>query len=70
MKRLALVVPLSLLLIFVLLFDAFSSLKKALLILVNVPLALIGGFIVRMDDKQIDASVASQINNLKQRLTR
>jgi cobalt-zinc-cadmium resistance protein CzcA len=44
MKRLALVVPLSLLLIFVLLFDAFSSLKKALLILVNVPLALIGGF--------------------------
>lgn len=45
MKRLALVVPLSLLLIFVLLFDAFSSLKKALLILVNVPLALIGGFV-------------------------
>jgi F-type H+-transporting ATPase subunit delta len=32
--------------------------------------SLIGGFIVRMDDKQIDASVASQINNLKQRLTR
>lgn len=32
--------------------------------------ALIGGFIVRMDDKQIDASVASQLNNLKQRLTR
>jgi cobalt-zinc-cadmium resistance protein CzcA len=45
MKRLALVVPLSLLLIFVLLFDAFSSLKKALLILVNIPLALIGGFV-------------------------
>lgn len=32
--------------------------------------SLIGGFIVRMDDKQIDASVASQFNNLKQRLTR
>lgn len=32
--------------------------------------ALIGGFIVRMDDKQIDASVASQLDNLKQRLTR
>jgi len=31
---------------------------------------LIGGFIVRMDDKQIDASVSSQFNNLKQRLTR
>jgi F-type H+-transporting ATPase subunit delta len=31
---------------------------------------LIGGFIVRMGDKQIDASIARQFNNLKQRLTR
>jgi F-type H+-transporting ATPase subunit delta len=31
---------------------------------------LIGGFIVRMGDTQIDASVASQISKLKQRLTR
>jgi cobalt-zinc-cadmium resistance protein CzcA len=45
MQRLAVVVPISLLLIFVLLFDAFGSFKKAALILVNVPLALIGGFI-------------------------
>jgi heavy metal efflux system protein len=45
MKRLALVVPISLLLIFVLLFDAFSSLKRAALILLNVPLALVGGFV-------------------------
>ena len=45
MKRLSIVVPISLLLIFVLLFDAFKSLKTAALILVNVPLALIGGFI-------------------------
>jgi len=45
MQRLSLVVPISLLLIFVLLFDAFGSFKKAALILVNVPLALIGGFI-------------------------
>lgn len=45
MQRLSVVVPISLLLIFVLLFDAFSSFKKAALILVNVPLALIGGFI-------------------------
>lgn len=45
MQRLSVVVPISLLLIFILLFDAFSSFKKALLILVNVPLALIGGFI-------------------------
>lgn len=45
MARLAVVVPISLLLIFVLLFDAFGSFKKAVLILVNVPLALIGGFV-------------------------
>lgn len=32
--------------------------------------SLIGGFIVRMDDKQIDASVSMQFKNLKQRLTR
>lgn len=31
---------------------------------------LIGGFIVEMGDTRIDASVASQFNNLKQRLTR
>lgn len=31
---------------------------------------LIGGFIVRMGDVQIDASVSNQFNNLKQRLTR
>ena len=45
MQRLSVVVPISLLLIFVLLFNAFASVKSALLILVNVPLALIGGFI-------------------------
>jgi F-type H+-transporting ATPase subunit delta len=32
--------------------------------------SLIGGFVVRMGDTQIDASVASQFNKLKQRLTR
>lgn len=31
---------------------------------------LIGGFVVKMGDTQIDASIASQFNNLKQRLTR
>ena len=45
MQRLSVVVPISLLLIFVLLFDAFSSFKSATLILINVPLALIGGFV-------------------------
>ena len=43
MKRLMLVVPLSILLIFVLLFDAFSSFKDALIIICNIPFALIGG---------------------------
>lgn len=32
--------------------------------------SLIGGFVVRMGDHQIDASVVNQLNNLKQRLTR
>jgi heavy metal efflux system protein len=45
MKRLAIVVPISLVLIFILLFDAFKSLKRASLILLNVPLALVGGFV-------------------------
>ena len=45
MQRLSVVVPISLLLIFVLLFDAFGSFKTAALILLNVPLALIGGFV-------------------------
>src|SRR6266478_6162290 len=43
MKRLAVIVPVSVFLIFVLLFDAFKSIKSALLILLNVPFALIGG---------------------------
>ncbi len=43
MKRLSIIVPISTFLIFVLLFDAFKSVKSSLLILVNVPLGLIGG---------------------------
>ena len=43
--RLMIVVPLSLALIFLLLYFAFQSVSKALLIMVNVPLALIGGII-------------------------
>jgi cobalt-zinc-cadmium resistance protein CzcA len=45
MKRLAIVVPISLLLIFVLLFNAFNDFRMAALILLNVPLALVGGFV-------------------------
>lgn len=43
--RLMIVVPLSLTLIFILLYFAFNSLSHALLIMVNVPLALIGGVV-------------------------
>ena len=42
-KRLKVIVPLSILLIFVLLFWAFKSMRKALLIILMVPFTLIGG---------------------------
>ena len=41
--RLAVVIPLALCLIFLLLFSTFQSVRQALLVLANVPLALIGG---------------------------
>lgn len=47
-----------------------SSVKGELEITEKIDNELIGGFIVRMGDTQIDASVSSQFNNLKQRLTR
>ncbi|CAB1275533.1 efflux RND transporter permease subunit [Candidatus Nitrosacidococcus tergens] len=43
MNRLMFVIPLSILLIFILLFNAFNSFKNALLIITNIPFALIGG---------------------------
>ena len=43
MKRLSLIVPIVVLLIFLMLFLAFGSVKSALLVMVNIPLALIGG---------------------------
>lgn len=42
-KRLLVIVPLALGLIFILLYFAFSSVSKALLMMINVPFALIGG---------------------------
>ncbi len=42
-RRLALVVPVTLLLIFVLLYSSFNSLRSSALILLNIPLALVGG---------------------------
>lgn len=46
MKRLSFIVPVSLVLIFVLLFWAFQSLKNAALIVMNVPFAMIGGLVI------------------------
>lgn len=42
-KRLALVVPITLLIVFLLLFSSFNSLKNTVLILLNIPLGLVGG---------------------------
>jgi cobalt-zinc-cadmium resistance protein CzcA len=44
-KRFAIVIPITLLLIFFLLFTSFNSLKNSMLILLNIPLALVGGVI-------------------------
>ncbi len=46
MKRLSIIVPISLGLIFILLFWAFMSVKNALLIVMNVPFAMIGGILI------------------------
>ncbi len=44
-KRLIVVVPITLLVIFLLLFSSFKFLKNTLLILLNIPLALVGGVV-------------------------
>lgn len=44
-RRLALVIPATLLLVFLMLFSSFNSVKNALLILLNIPLALVGGIV-------------------------
>jgi cobalt-zinc-cadmium resistance protein CzcA len=43
MRRLAVVIPLSLAIIFVLLFVTFSRVRQAALVILNVPFALVGG---------------------------
>jgi len=45
MTRLAVIVPVSVFLIFILLFNAFGSVKSASIILANIPLASIGGIV-------------------------
>ena len=60
MKRLAFIVPVSVFLIFVLLFDAFKSARSSLLILLNVPFALIGGILALLSSG-IPLSVSAAI---------
>jgi heavy metal efflux system protein len=45
MMRLLVIVPVSVFLIFILLFDAFKSVRNAVVVLANIPLASIGGVI-------------------------
>ncbi|MFQ5890079.1 MAG: efflux RND transporter permease subunit [Gemmatimonadota bacterium] len=45
MRRLSIIVPVTVLLIFLLLFSSFNSLRNALLIVLNVPFAMIGGIV-------------------------
>jgi cobalt-zinc-cadmium resistance protein CzcA len=60
MQRLALVIPLSILLIFIILFQAFGSMKSAVIILANIPFALIGG-VVGLYLTQTNLSVAAAV---------
>jgi cobalt-zinc-cadmium resistance protein CzcA len=44
-KRLVVVIPVTLFVVFLLLFSSFNSLKNTVLILLNIPLALVGGVV-------------------------
>lgn len=59
MQRLSWVVPLSILLIYLLLVNAFSSLRSATLIIINIPFAMIGGiFALFFTDIPLSVSAA------------
>jgi len=60
MQRLAIVVPVSILLIFLMLFSAFDSARSALLVLLNLPFALVGGILAIFLAK-INLSVSSVV---------
>ncbi len=45
MSRLAVIVPISILIIFLLLFDAFKSFRSSFLIVANIPFSVIGGIL-------------------------
>jgi cobalt-zinc-cadmium resistance protein CzcA len=58
--RLAVIVPASIVLIFILLFSAFGSVKYATLILANLPFALIGG-VAALWVRDINLSVSAAV---------
>jgi cobalt-zinc-cadmium resistance protein CzcA len=60
MARLQVIVPISIFLIFLLLFNAFGSVKSAMLILSNIPFALVGG-IIALYITRIPLSVSAAI---------
>jgi cobalt-zinc-cadmium resistance protein CzcA len=52
MERLLIIVPITLLLIFLLLYMTFNSLKNALLIILNVPFSMVGGIVALFLSRQ------------------
>lgn len=52
MKRLSIIVPITIVLIFLLLFSSFGSVRQAALIILNVPFALIGGILGLLISRQ------------------
>ncbi|NUR33914.1 MAG: efflux RND transporter permease subunit [Gemmatimonadaceae bacterium] len=59
MKRLMVIVPITIALIYLLLFSSFGSLKQAALIILNVPFALIGGILGLLISRQYMSVPAS-----------
>lgn len=59
-KRLIIVVPVSLFLIFILLFSTFSSVKQALLVFTGIPLAISGG-VIALFIRQIHFSISAGV---------
>jgi heavy metal efflux system protein len=60
MKRFAIVVPITIASIFLLLFTSFNSVRQALLIIMNIPFALIGG-ILALIIGQFNLSVSASV---------
>ena len=60
MKRFSIVVPITIVAIFLLLFGSFNSVKQALLIILNIPFALIGGILALLIG-QFNLSVSASV---------